>query len=214
MSTFFEHIVFELSGLAIFALTYAFFVASPGPAVAAIVARALATGARRTFPFLFGIALGDVIWFTLAVTGLAAVARHYEAIVLALQYAGALYLVYLAYKIWRSSPEVNQGAADVKGEGLKLFLGGLALCLGNPKPIIFFLALLPTVINIEDMSLIRYGVIASVIVVILLLSLGAYVILADRARHLLKTPRALRIVNHATAVMMLIAAIAIAVRSA
>jgi threonine/homoserine/homoserine lactone efflux protein len=216
MSPLIEQLSAEFSGLMIFAMAYLFFVASPGPAVAAIVARSLATGARRTMPFLMGIALGDVLWFTCAVLGLATFANQYPLLIKVLQYAGALYLAYLAYKIWLAPVAVNDvmqiDAQNNKAEGISLFIGGFIFCLGNPKPIVFFMALLPALLAIESISFLRYAVVSGLIVVILLGSLGAYAIMADRARLLLTSERSLRIVNQATALMMLGAAIAVSVR--
>ena len=216
MSPFIAQLGVEFSGLMVFALAYLFFVASPGPAVAAIVARALASGARRTVPFLFGIAIGDVFWFSCAVMGLAAIAKQYPVATIVLQYAGAMYLAYLSYKIWNAPVVVNDNAHmqtfESRHEGLKSFIGGLTLCLGNPKPIVFFVALLPALLAIEGISLLRYVVVSSLIIIILMGSLGAYILMADRARLLLTSHRALSIVNKATAVMMLGAAVAVAIR--
>jgi threonine/homoserine/homoserine lactone efflux protein len=194
----------------LFALTYFFFVASPGPAVAAVIARALTGGAARTFPFIMGIALGDALWFTLAVFGLAAVVTRFAGLIDVIKYAGALYLVYLAIKIWRSPVDARKSPLELKGEGFKLFLGGLSLCIGNPKPMVFFLAILPSVMSLEAVSWPLYLTLCGIIMLILGGSMVVYALLADRLRFFLNTPTKLKNVNICTALLMCGAALAIA----
>jgi threonine/homoserine/homoserine lactone efflux protein len=59
----------SLYGLSIFAAVYVLAVASPGPGVAAIVARVLGRGTRGAPAFIAGFLVGDLIWFTFAATG-------------------------------------------------------------------------------------------------------------------------------------------------
>jgi threonine/homoserine/homoserine lactone efflux protein len=65
----------SLYGLWIFAAIYFLAVALPGPGIAAVVARALARGTQGAPAFIAGFLVGDLIWFTFAATGLAALAR-------------------------------------------------------------------------------------------------------------------------------------------
>ena len=87
-------------GLAVFSLVYALAVASPGPGVAAVVARSLVRGTRGVPAFIAGFVIGDLVWFTVAVTGLAALAQTAGAVFAAIKYAGAAYLLYLAWRMW------------------------------------------------------------------------------------------------------------------
>ena len=58
-------------GLLIFALVYALAVATPGPGIAAVIARGLGRGTHGAPAFIAGFLVGDLIWFTLAALGLA-----------------------------------------------------------------------------------------------------------------------------------------------
>ena len=79
----------SLSAFLGFAGIYAAAVLMPGPGVATVVARALASGARRTLPFILGMVLGDLVWFSFAAFGLAALAQTLHGLFVALKYAGA-----------------------------------------------------------------------------------------------------------------------------
>lgn len=210
-------------GLWIFAGAYLLAVALPGPGVAAIVARSLSGGTRGAPAFVAGFLVGDLIWFTFAATGLAALAQTAYAVFVAVKYAGVIYLLYLAYRLWTAPPATVDEAAAGDSEAARklqrgnrpsqLFLGGLALTLANPKTMMFFLALLPTVVPLERLGLVEFIEIVTIICVLLPLVMGGYVIAAARAKRFFRSPRALRNLNRSTSVAMAGAAVAVATRS-
>lgn len=205
-----------LYGLAIFGLVYALAVASPGPGVAAIVARSLSRGTQGAPAFIAGFLVGDMVWFTVAATGLAALAQTAYTVFVAVKYAGVAYLLYLSYRMWTSAAKPIEGEAgklDASQKPARLFLGTLALTLGNPKTMVFFLALLPTVVKLETLSVPGFFEIAAVICVVLPLVLGSYAYAAARARTLLRSPKAIKMVNRGSATAMAGAAVVIATRS-
>ena len=83
----------SFSGLGIFCLVYFLAVASPGPGVAAVVARALAHGTRGAGAFIAGYVVGDLVWFTVAALGLAALAHSFQSVFVVVKYAGAAYFL-------------------------------------------------------------------------------------------------------------------------
>jgi threonine/homoserine/homoserine lactone efflux protein len=201
-------------GLSVFSLVYVLAVAIPGPGVAAIVARGLGHGLRGAPAFIAGFLAGDLIWFTCAATGLAMLAQTAYMVFLVVKYLGVAYLLYLAYRLWTAPAQAMEAsAADVGRErSLQLFLGSLALTLGNPKTMIFFLAVLPTVVELKTLSVGGFFAIVSVIVVILPLVLGGYAFGASRARRFFSTPKTVRWVQRGTGVAMASAAVAVATR--
>jgi threonine/homoserine/homoserine lactone efflux protein len=86
------------------------------------------------------------------------------------------------------------------------------LTLANPKAILFFLALLPTVVDLASMNLVRFLEISAAIVVVQPAVLVSYALLAARARKLFTTPKAVRRLNRSSGVAMAGAAVAIATR--
>ena len=203
----------SIYGLLIFAAVYALAVASPGPGVAAIVARSLARGMNGSVAFIGGFLVGDLIWFVFAATGLAAIAQTAHVLFVAIKYAGAAYLLYLAYRLWTTPPQPAQAQElDGGGKPSQLFLGSLTLTLANPKTMIFFLALLPTVVKLETLTLAGFVEIALVICIVLPLVLGAYALAATRASRLFTSARAVRNLNSGTGIAMAVAAVAVATR--
>src|SRR5687768_9206820 len=170
----------SLYGLLVFAVVYLLAVASPGPGVAAVIARSLARGTRGAPAFIAGFLVGDLIWFTFAATGLAALAQSAQPLFVVVKYAGAAYLLYLAYRLWTApvATATTAGTSEIDGGQmpLQLFLGSLTLTLANPKTMIFFLALLPTVVRLEELTLLGFVEIVVMISIVLPVTLGAYVL--------------------------------------
>jgi threonine/homoserine/homoserine lactone efflux protein len=203
----------DLTGLLLFSGVYFLAVASPGPGVAALVARALATGFRRSLPFAAGMVAGDLVWLSCTALGLAVLMQSFNGLFLAIKYAGCLYLGYLAFRLWTAPAAAQETAAAPRGEGFRLFFGGLVLTLGNPKVIVFFLSILPLVLDLQTISPLAFVEVALLTVLILGGTMAAYAYMADRARRLVASPRALRRINRLTGGVMAGAAVAIAARA-
>ena len=141
-----------LAGFAAYSAALAIAAAIPGPGIIALVARALGSGARSTVPMAVGLAIGDIVYLTAAVMGLAFIAQTFGTAFLVVKYAGIAYLLYLAFKLWNAGPAAERVEAR-KGEGpLASFLSGLLVTLGNPKVMVFYLALLPTILDLRTVS--------------------------------------------------------------
>jgi threonine/homoserine/homoserine lactone efflux protein len=203
----------SLYGLAVFMLVYALAVASPGPGVAAVVARALARGMGGAPAFIAGFLVGDLVWFALAAAGLAVLAHSAHTVFLVIRYLGAAYLLYLAWRLWTAPARALDAAQAPRRERpLQLFLGSLALTLGNPKTMVFFLAVLPTVVELSRLGVSEFLVMALVIACVLPAVLGAYTLFAARARARLSRPGTVRWLQRGTGAVMAGAAIAVATR--
>ena len=203
----------SLYGLAVFMLVYALAVASPGPGVAAVIARALGRGLGGAPAFIAGFLVGDLGWFGLAAAGLAVLAHTAHTVFLAIRYLGAAYLLFLAWRLWTAPARALEGSQTPRRERpLQLFLGSLALTLGNPKTMVFFLAVLPTVVELNRLRLGGFLAIALVIACVLPAVLGAYTVFAARARSRLSRPGTVRWVQRGTGAVMAGAAIAVATR--
>lgn len=203
----------NLTGLLVFSAAYALAVASPGPGIAAVVAQTLGRGLRAAPPQIAGILAGDFIWYTLAASGLAALAHSFETVFTFVRWAGVVYLLYLAWKMWTAPVRgIDTGTESGDVSQVQLFLSGLTLTLGNPKAIAFFLALLPSIIDLESITLAGFLEVALLIAIILPTVLMTYAIFSHAARGFFKSPRALRALNRVSGTAIAGAAVAIAAR--
>jgi threonine/homoserine/homoserine lactone efflux protein len=203
----------ETTSLLIFAGALLVAAGSPGPSIAALVARVVARGFRDVFPFLLAMWVGEAIWLSLAVFGLAVVAQTFHLAFVVLKWAGVAYLAYLAYRMW-TAPAAADGALPEERAPAKLFFAGMAVTLGNPKIMMFYLALLPTIIDLDRVTLVGWAELTATMAVVLVVIDLAWVLAAAQARKLLKSRRAVQIANRVSAGTLAGAAAAIAARSA
>jgi threonine/homoserine/homoserine lactone efflux protein len=88
----------------------------------------------------------------------------------------------------------------------------LSLTLGNPKVIVFFLSLMPLVVDMKEITPLVFIELAVVIVLVITPVMSVALLAADRARRVFTSERALRRINRGTAAVMAGAAAVIATR--
>jgi threonine/homoserine/homoserine lactone efflux protein len=128
--------------------------ASPGPAMALIFRRAALRGLRAVVPTVLGLELGLYCWALFAGAGFAALVAASQVAYLVLRIAGAVVLLYLGVKAWRTAWLERRGSesseaavAEVPPLGRRhwwsAFGEGLVVQLANPKAAIFMIAFYP-----------------------------------------------------------------------
>jgi threonine/homoserine/homoserine lactone efflux protein len=184
---------------------------TPGPAVFAVMARALASGLRPAFAFHLGVVAGDLALMTLAIFGLAAAAQALGPWFILVRIAGGLYLIWLGWKLW-TAPVAEPGPEPVATAHAfrRNALDGFVLTLGNPKAIVFYAAFLPTFVDLARVDGTDIAILAAVIAGVLTVTNMTYGLLAAQARRFLKSRRAMRNLNRGAGTMMVGAGVAVA----
>jgi threonine/homoserine/homoserine lactone efflux protein len=202
----------ELNLLA-FAAVYAIAVASPGPGIALIISRSLGRGLTGLPWFIAGFVIGDLVLMTVAVLGLAFIAQSFGTVFLIIRWAGAAYLLWMAYRLWIAAAKPMDVTAEAKSETpLATFLSSLSLTLGNPKAITFFVSIMPLAVDMKSIDVTAYAELVLVNVAVLAPTLTAYAVVADRARRVFRSETALRRINRGSAVGIAGAAVVVATR--
>lgn len=200
----------ELSALLLFAAALAVAAGTPGPNIAALVARVLTRGAGSVMPFLAAMWIGEAIWLSAAVFGISWIAVSFHLVFQIIKYAGIAYLLYLAWKMWTAPVDVQDEHLPDKGSAWAMFGSGMAITLGNPKLIAFYVALLPSLIDLAHVSLTGWAELVAVMLFVLIAVDVTWVLAASYARRWLRSARSVRIANRFSATAMGGAAIAIA----
>lgn len=205
----------EFWSVALFASVLAVALITPGPTVVLIVARVLAMGRAGHVAFCVGLVLGDVVWLAAAVFGLVALAQAAYGVLILLKYAGCAYLLWLAYCLWTAPVrDVDiPTVARFKRAAMADFFAGLAVTLSNPKAMVFYLVLLPNLIDMNAIDTRVFAELSAIVVCLFAGVLVAYVWAAARARRLFGTPRAMRRLQRGSAVALAGTAAAVAARS-
>src|SRR5262245_58474821 len=116
---------------------------TPGADMTYVMARSAGQGRIAGVVSSFGIAAGSLVHSTLAAIGLSALLVSSPALFLVIQYGGAAYLLYLAWKAWRSAGQALAMPERPRAALLQVFLQGAWVNLLNPKVALFILAFLP-----------------------------------------------------------------------
>lgn len=188
---------------------YAICIAVPGPGVVAMVARSLGSGFRSAIPAAIGTLVGDLVWMTLSAFGLAGLAAAMGAWFLVIKYAGALYLIYMGYKYWRA--EVGDLPDMLPASTRQSFFSQLSVTLGNPKAMAFFLAILPTVVDLKHLNAFGYGQLVLATAVLIPAIMLSYAAAAAEVREFLTSKKARKGINRTAAVVMFGAGAGVAV---
>lgn len=153
---------------------------TPGPNMVYLVSRSISQGRRAGMMSLAGTAVGFLVYMTMGNLGLAAVFVVVPWLYTALKVAGAVYLLWLAYKTLRpggmSLFETRDLPRDSAG---KLFRMGLLTNLLNPKVAILYLALIPQFIDQGAGNVVAQGFqLGAIQIAVALLVNGAIIIAA------------------------------------
>lgn len=174
-----------------------------------VVARTLSHGAPSGIAYGAGTVVGILIFLTLAAFSLSVVAAEMGIVMTILRYAGAAYLIWMGVRLWTTEPSVSGPQPVSARRGLlKVFATGVALNLGNPKMALFYVALLPNVVG-ASLTWSQVGLLATVILAVEVVVIGGHVLLATRARRLLRSPKIVRRANRAAGGIMAGAGVAV-----
>ena len=118
---------------------------SPGPNILAIMGTSMTVGRPSGLALAMGVATGSMIWATLTAVGLTAVIASFAALLTVIKVIGGLFLLWLAYKAFRSAASVQdldaQRASDQRHNLHGYFLKGLTVQMTNPKAALAWIAI-------------------------------------------------------------------------
>ncbi|PBC01075.1 LysE family translocator [Mesorhizobium sp. WSM3860] len=202
-----------LSGFAAYSGALAIAAIIPGPQIVAIVAQALKSGYRQAAWMTAGMVLGDVLYLAAVLAGLAFIAETFSFLLIAIKWAGVAYLCWLAVQFWRAGETVEASDAGAARSGGNAFVSGVLVTLGNPKSVLFYISILPTVVDIGALSALDVPILLVITAVILAAVQFPFAIAGAGTRRTLQSPRAARLFNRGAAVCVGGAAATIALRN-
>jgi threonine/homoserine/homoserine lactone efflux protein len=117
------------------------------------------------------------------------------------KWLGIAYLLFLSWKMWNAGAAPREVAAEKSDDSAQaLFLTGLAVCLGNPKVMAFYWALVPTLLDVTRITVADWLALCVATLGCLTFTFGSYILLADRARLMFKAADTIRVVHRFAAV--------------
>jgi len=183
-----------LGPLALFALVSSI---TPGPNNVMLASSGLNFGFRRSVPHLLGVNLGFTLTIFLVGVGLGSVFQQTPVLYTVLKYAGAAYLLYLAWKIANSGP-LDEGEA--RGKPFT-FLQAAAFQWVNPKAWVMAVGVVAT--YTPQNGFFANLVIATLVCgIVNLPSIGIWVTFGTALRRVLHRPAAIRAFNVGMALLL------------
>ena len=161
---------------------------APGPDNIYVLVTSIADGVKYGLATVFGLISGCIIHTTLVALGVSAIIKDNENLILALKIFGASYLVFLAYKVYKSSSNINL-ATDIKVEKsmFQLFKRGFIMNVLNPKVSIFFLAFFPSFLFSNELStVIQFFILGFIFMAVSLIVFSVIAILSGQIAKGLK----------------------------
>ena len=169
---------------------------TPGPGVFAILGQGLTRGAASCIPLALGMSISDIVYLVLACMGLATIAEHWGGLFTVVRILGALYLFYLAWKMWTAKVNVDlEETVSTKGSAIGGFVQGFLISASNPKVILFYIAFLP---SFMDLTALTTGDIVLASVLTLIGLMGGLMLIAataSGARRQFRSSTAMRRLN-------------------
>ncbi len=183
--------------------------ALPGPSVILTVAHSIAFGWKPAIATCAGETAGIAVQLLIAAIGLASLLNTIAEAFEWLRWAGAVYLVYLGIKQWKSATnpvEIETSSVSKRN----LFFQGLVVTIPNPKSLIFIAAFLPQFIDTAQPISIQLSIIVPTFLLITFLVTSIWALIAGSARGFLQTQKVTKTVLRTTGGMMALAGIGLA----
>jgi len=187
---------------------------TPGPGVFATLAKAMVQGGNSCFFLIFGMAASDAVYLVLACFGLAAIAQNYGELFTVIRFAGAAYLLYLGWKMFTTKPDLELEAAKAEKTGAWLsLLQGFLISASNPKVILFYVAFLPTFMDLTVLTTADIGLAVVLTLVGLIMGMMGIAYSAEWAASKLRSPKAVQRLNRSAGSIMMGAGVFLAAKS-
>ena len=179
-----------------FVATSAALLALPGPTVILITNYAMSQGRKSGFATIPGVALGDLTAMTASLLGAGAILAASANLFTALKIVGALYLIWLGIKLWRSTPYFEDLSTSPGQKNMwSMFWSSYVVTALNPKGIVFFVAFIPQFIDPSQPTFAQFAILEATFVTMAALNIGLWILLTDKFRSYFKNPSVLRTVN-------------------
>jgi threonine/homoserine/homoserine lactone efflux protein len=183
---------------------------TPGPVWVALLARGLSGGFSAAWPLAVGVTLGDLMWPFLAILGMGWVLSVFDGVIVVMRWVACGTFIVMGALILRSADKPpGQDTRLTRPGKWAGFVAGVAVIIGNPKAILFYMGILPGYFDLPRLTWPDVALICAVSMVIPLAGNLAIALSVDRLRRLMTAPRALRRMNMTAGSLLILVGLAI-----
>ncbi|HTN60731.1 MAG TPA: LysE family translocator [Devosia sp.] len=177
------------------------FAVIPGPSVSVVIANSLAGGTKAGLFTILGTELSMLSIVLIVALGLEAVMTLVSGAFEIIKLAGAAYLIWIGWKMLRSTGELNLAAGARRPIGRYIWQGAL-VNWSNPKTLLFLSAFLPQFVDMSRPAFGQIVVLGIITMIVATLSDCVYAVAAGQMRHLLTAAR-VRMVNRVSGIILM-----------
>lgn len=196
--------------LAAFALISGTISLTPGPSMLYVMGQAIWRGLMSGVAALAGLQLGYVFWWMLAALGLGTLAVRFPLAFQILAFGGALYLAWLGVNAFRGGKAADQERKPFRQPAGRAFSGGVVVAIGNPKALIYIVAVLPPFVETNE-AIVPQLLALAVVAILIDVAVGAlYIATGTRLARVMNHSRTRLWVGRTVGVIFIGIAIALA----
>lgn len=199
----------SLESSILFFLAIIVFAVTPGPGVFFLLSHSLQHDAKSCLPYALGMTVSDVIYLIMAILGMAHLAENWNELFFIIRILGATYLLYLAWKLWNAP--IDTLAAKTKKSKHNGFIIGFLISASNPKVILFYIAFLPTFMDLTQLLIIDIFLVSTLCFIGVLVGLMFIAFGAQGLKRKVQSHKTLGRINKFAATLMASAGIYIGV---
>ncbi len=153
MSFIVNYIKLNYEILYAFSLATSALAISPGPDNIYVLMQSVTHGRKQGMSTVVGLISGCIVHTTLLAFGVSTIIKNNDTLFFGIKLLGALYLLFLAYKVFKSDATLNLTNQKVDKKGnWQLVKQGFIMNVLNPKVTMFFLAFFPGFLFSNELS--------------------------------------------------------------
>lgn len=185
---------------------------TPGPVWVALIARSISGGFHAALPLALGVVVGDVIWPLIAILGLSWIVGQFASFMTVLQWVASLIFMIMGGLLIRTADQKISTDSRLTRPGMWAgFVAGVAVILGNPKAVLFYMGVLPGFFDLASLTRVDIAAICFLSMAVPLVGNLVLGLSVARTRQLLSSPTALRRMNIGAGILLILVGIVIAV---
>ena len=198
----------ELSIFSILFFTILFFAITPGPGTLALLSISTTRNFLSAMTFSVGLILGDLLYLSLIVFSIDVFAQQIEPLIGIVCFFGAAYLMYLGYSQWTFG-KIKLGEFKPNSSNKKDLITGFVISGTNPKVMIFYLSVLPVLI---DLTQVKFSYALQIILTValgLLTGLVFISLLGKQLKRIINSPSSAQRVNRISGTVMFLVGVSL-----
>jgi threonine/homoserine/homoserine lactone efflux protein len=174
-----------------FILAVSILAISPGPDNIFVLMQSVVHGKKYGLATIIGLMTGCIVHTTFVALGISAIIKENNTIFLGIKILGAVYLLYLAYKVITGGSEISMSTKKIdKKTPFQLFKIGFIMNVLNPKVTLFFLALFPGFLFSEILPIsLQFYILGSLFILVSFVVFSLIAILGGTISEKIKTSK-------------------------